>query len=243
MLIINADDWGRSVAETDTALQCFLENRVTSVSAMVFMADSERAAKLAKQHNLDVGLHLNFAEAFSGNRHSARLDECQNKIVHFLRRSRFSQLLYNPFLQKQFLISYQAQIKEFERLFERSPSHVDGHHHLHLCLNFTAAKMIPPGMKIRGHPSFWPGEKGLLNRAYRRLSDRWLAQKYRLIDYFFDLSQCLSEGRIGQVASLAKEADVELMTHPVIASELGFLLSEEFLACMQNLRISTHALR
>ena len=56
MLIINADDWGRSVAETDAAFQCYTKGRVTSVSAMVFMADSERAAELAKENELDGGL-------------------------------------------------------------------------------------------------------------------------------------------------------------------------------------------
>ena len=45
MLIINADDWGRSVAETNAALRCYEEARITSASAMVFMADSERAAE------------------------------------------------------------------------------------------------------------------------------------------------------------------------------------------------------
>jgi predicted glycoside hydrolase/deacetylase ChbG (UPF0249 family) len=48
VLIINADDWGRSPAETDAALDCFSNGRITSVTAMVFMADSKRAADLAK---------------------------------------------------------------------------------------------------------------------------------------------------------------------------------------------------
>src|SRR5437868_14435949 len=40
---LNADDWGRSGAETDAALRCYKGGRITSVSAMVFMQDSERA--------------------------------------------------------------------------------------------------------------------------------------------------------------------------------------------------------
>ncbi len=35
MLIINADDFGRSAAETDAALRCYRTARLTSVSAMV----------------------------------------------------------------------------------------------------------------------------------------------------------------------------------------------------------------
>ena len=30
MLIINADDWGRSLAETDAALECYKAGRITS---------------------------------------------------------------------------------------------------------------------------------------------------------------------------------------------------------------------
>jgi len=63
MLIINADDWGRSRTETDAALQCYEKGRITSASAMVFMEDSERAADIAKENQVDVGLHLNFSVA------------------------------------------------------------------------------------------------------------------------------------------------------------------------------------
>jgi len=37
MLIINADNWGRSAVETDAVLTCYQEGRITSVSAMMFM--------------------------------------------------------------------------------------------------------------------------------------------------------------------------------------------------------------
>ena len=70
MLIINADDWGRSRAETDAALRCYQGGRITSVSAMVFMADSERASELAKENELDMGLHLSFSEELTDVRSS-----------------------------------------------------------------------------------------------------------------------------------------------------------------------------
>ena len=46
---------------------------------MVFMADSERAAELAKENELDVGLHLNFAERFTGKRVAATLENYQRR--------------------------------------------------------------------------------------------------------------------------------------------------------------------
>ena len=72
MLIINADDWGRSIMETDATLRCYKVGRVTSVSAMMFMSDSERAAELARENGVDTGLHLNFSEPFTGK--TARKD-------------------------------------------------------------------------------------------------------------------------------------------------------------------------
>ena len=146
MLIINADDWGRSVAETDAALKCFRERRITSVSAMVFMLDSKRAAKLTKDYELDdVGLHLNFSEEFTDKSCSKTLKETQGRIIRFLKRSKYAQLLYNPFLGEAFASSYRAQVEEFMRLFEKLPSHIDGHHHMHLCANLLLGKSIPAG--------------------------------------------------------------------------------------------------
>src|SRR5436305_8482771 len=225
MLIINADDWGRSEAETDAALRCYQEGRITSVSAMVFMEDSERAAELAKDTELDVGLHLNFAEALTGKNYPAELGQYHGRIIRYLMRNKYAQLIYNPFLQKEFTYSYQAQAREFARLFGRLPSHIDGHHHMHLCGNILMSKVIPAGMKMRRNFSFWPGEKSWLNRTYRALVDRWLARKYRLTDYFFDLSQSLQEQKLDRVVALAKFSKVELMTHPIIRTESEYLLS------------------
>src|SRR6266536_3662802 len=155
MLIINADDFGRSAAETDAAHRCYQERRITSVSAMVFMADSERAAELAKENELDVGLHLNFTEKFASERIAARLANYQEKIARFLTRNRYSQILYNPFLRREFSYSCKAQVDEFARLFGKTPSHIDGHHHMHLSANMLLSDLIPAGMKVRRNFSFW----------------------------------------------------------------------------------------
>lgn len=242
MLIINADDWGRSRAETDAALRCYQGGRITSVSAMVFMADSERAAELAKENELDVGLHLNFTERFTGDRIAATLANHHDRIVRFLMRNRYSQVLYNPFLRKEFSYSYEAQAEEFMRLFGKPPSHFDGHHHMHLCANLLVDKVLPKGAKVRRNFSFWPAEKSFLNRSYRKLVDRWLSRRYRLVDYFFDLTQTIQGRKLDRVARLAATGDVELMTHPVVAMELEFLKSDEFEAVLRQLRVGGYAL-
>ena len=240
MLIINADDWGRSVLETDAALRCYKAGRVTSVSAMVFMADSERAAELAGENKIVPGLHLNFDENFTAKSNRGRVDECHGRTVRFLRGNKFAQLLYNPFLRGAFSYSCHAQFEEFMRLFGRSPSHVDGHHHMHLCANLLFSKMIPAGTQMRRNFSFWPGEKSALNRGYRRLVDRWLARRYRLTDYFFDLTQCLQEKKMSRVAELAKSSKVELMTHPAVRDEAEYLMGDTFQGFLQGLDLGSY---
>ena len=243
MLIINADDWGRSVVETDAALKCYRERRITSVSAMVLMQDSKRAARLAKDYELDdVGLHLNFSEEFTDKSCSEALKEHHGRIIRFLKRGKYAQLLYNPFLRKAFAYCYHAQVEEFMRLFEKSPSHIDGHHHMHLCANVLVSSMIPAGMKMRRNFSFWPGEKSMLNRTYRWLVDRRLACRYRLTDYFFDLTQCIEGKKLDRVAALAKSSNVELMTHPIVNEEEEYLMSDEFKVILQRLKIGGYAL-
>ncbi len=242
MLIINADDWGRSVAETDAAFRCYKANRITSVSAMVFMEDSQRAAELARDTQLDVGLHLNFSEQFTDNRCSARLKEHQKRLIRFLRQNKFAQVMYNPFLRNAFAYSYRAQAEEFVRLFGKAPSRIDGHHHMHLCANMLLSNMIPAGMRMRRNFSFWPGEKSALNRAYRRFVDRWLTRRYRLTDYFFDLTQCIEQKKLDRVVALAKSSSVELMTHPIVHSEAEYLMSDEFCGVLQRLELGSYAL-
>jgi predicted glycoside hydrolase/deacetylase ChbG (UPF0249 family) len=239
MLAVNADDWGRSRDETDVALECHRNKRITSVSAMVFMQDSERAAALAKEGNVDAGLHLNFSEPFSANPESATLVNFHRKISTFLTRNKYAQLLYNPSLRDAFVYSCGAQITEFARLYGRLPTRVDGHHHLHLCANVVVDNVIPTGIKVRRHFSFWPKEKSFFNRAYRASVDWWLARKYRLADYFFDLTQCIEEKKFYRVKALATSRDVELMTHPIVKSELKYLMGDDFGTLLEDLEVNS----
>src|SRR5438046_2805006 len=137
MIIINADDWGRSAEETDAALACYRAGRISSVSAMVFMKDSERAAALAAKHDLDVGLHLNLNLHLTGKVPCPTLAKYHNRIVKFMGVGKYTQLLYHPFLRKEFRFVYQAQMDEFVRLYRTMPTHIDGHQHRHLCTNMV----------------------------------------------------------------------------------------------------------
>jgi len=241
MLIINADDWGRSREETDAALACFRAQRVTSVSAMVFMADSERAAELAKEHNVDAGLHLNLNEVYSGTGASPKARAAHERVLRFMTRSKFAVLVYHPLLRRRFREVFQSQWDEFFRLFGKIPSHVDGHQHRHLSANILLDRIIPAGLAVRRNFSFWPGEKSAVNRTYRRYMDRWLARRYRLTDYLFNLAQCMQEPRLSRLLQLAKTASVELETHPIKRAEFTFLTDLNFLEAMGTVRLAPYS--
>ncbi|MEI6560763.1 MAG: ChbG/HpnK family deacetylase [Verrucomicrobiota bacterium] len=233
MLTINADDWGRSKAETDIAHTCHALGTVTSVSAMVFMKDSERAAEIACHEDMDAGLHLNFTEAFTGDA-PPRLREAQSRIARFLRCNKYALLFYHPLLGNAFRYVYAMQADEFHRLYGLEPSRFDGHQHMHLCSNMLFDRIIPRGSRVRGTFSFQRGDKGALNRAYRAFVKWWMTEHYAMPDYFFALSQCLGGKRLDRALELARSAQVEVMTHPVRADEYGHLTSENFRALLAD---------
>src|SRR4051812_19076803 len=100
MLIVNADDWGGWRDATDAAAACFRAGRITSATAMVFMEDSARGAGLAKDLGIEIGLHLNLTQEFTGAGVPTELQTAHARIRRFLRSSRYAVMLYHPFLQK-----------------------------------------------------------------------------------------------------------------------------------------------
>lgn len=240
MLIVNADDWGRSAEETDAALSCYVKGRISSATAMVFMGDSERAAKVGVEVGIPLGLHLNLDEPFTANVASMALRRAHDRVARFLKKGRYALLVYNPCLKSAFRDAYKGQAEEFVRLYGKAPSHVDGHHHRHLCANMVLGGIIPRGKKVRRNFSFGPGEKSLFNRAYRSLIDRSLKRRYRLTDFFFCISKCLEGQRLREVMHLAETSAVELMTHPLRENERAFLMSNDYGASLEGVKLASY---
>jgi len=236
-VIVNADDWGRDVATTRCALECVTRGAVSSVSAMVFMEDSDRAAGLARQHGVDAGLHLNLTTPFTSRKCPDRMRSQQEKVAGFLRFHRLAQALYHPGLVASFDYLVRMQFDEFERIYDASPKRVDGHHHMHLSANVLRQKLIPEGIIVRPNFSFAPRENGWLNRLYRRRQDRELARRYRIADFFFALRP-MDTARIADILGLANHFDVEVVTHPVNREEYEFLRGGGLTRCLEGVAIS-----
>lgn len=222
-LIINADDWGYDEQTTDRTLDCFNHGALSSASGMVFMQDSERAAKIAVERGFDIGLHLNLSSPFSSRAIPSPLADHQQKVRAYLRSNRFAQLVYHPGLANSFEYVVARQFEEFARLYGRTPDRIDGHHHMHLCANVLFARLLPAGTMVRRNLSFAPGEKSWMNLQYRRWVDRKLAARHPLTDHFFSLSPVQPESRLRQIFLLAQQFVVEVEAHPAIPKEQTFL--------------------
>ena len=238
VLIINADDWGRNRETTDRISECIHRKAVSSVSAMVFMEDSARAAALALEQVVDAGLHLNFTTPFSGPKVPEKLAKHQQKIASYLLRRRVNQAIFHPGLMSSFEYVVSSQLEEYGRLYNGPPARLDGHHHMHLCANVLLGALMPAGTAVRRNFSFQGGEKGFVNRGYRRLVDRLLARRYRLSDFFFSLTPLEPADRLLQIFSLSRRCIVEVETHPVEQEEYRFLTGEEFLNWTRELPLA-----
>jgi predicted glycoside hydrolase/deacetylase ChbG (UPF0249 family) len=229
LLIVNADDWGRDVRTTNSILDCVVPGGVSAVSAMVFMEDSERAAALGREHGIDAGLHLNLTTTFSAARLPVRLRERQQAIGRYLRRHRLAPYVFNPAIARACAYVVDAQLDEFQRLYGMPPARIDGHHHMHLCANVLAGRLLPARTLVRRNFCFEPGEKGRVNRAYRRCIDGILSRRHRLTDLFFSLEPIEPRTRLDHIWSFARTAVVEVETHPALVPEYQFLRSGEIL--------------
>jgi len=227
LLLVNADDFGQTKMTTDRIIECYRQKRLHSASLMVFMKDSARAAALAKKNDLPVGLHLNLTQELTGDNIASNLKERHKQTATYLKARKLNQLIYTPYLRTAFNYVFQAQWDEFCRLYGSEPSRLDGHHHMHLCLNILFSRKVPKGIRIRRNFTFGPGEKSLLNRLYRHLVDRWLTSQFLCTDSFFSITP-INKEKLRRLIFNSWTSDVEIMVHPGEDDEYLFLLSSEW---------------
>jgi predicted glycoside hydrolase/deacetylase ChbG (UPF0249 family) len=230
MLIITADDLGRDRAASDACIDCFRRKRITSASLMVFMRDSERAAGLAITEGLETGLHLNLVSPYDAPGVAESVRKSQASAVRFFRRGPWTQVVYNPFIINDIAASFLSQLEEYRRLFGTEPAHFNGHKHFHLSPHIVLGGLLPPGAAVRRSFTFNAGEKGVINRCFRRLVDTRLLKGHVSTDAFFSLQPIDDLPRLARIVDLARTASVELMVHPWRPDEFAFLKEDRFQA-------------
>jgi hypothetical protein len=147
-------------------------------------------------------------------------------------------VIFHPGLANSFEYVVRMQFEEYERLYGAPANRVDGHHHMHLCTNLAMHALLPDDVIVRRNLSFGPGEKGYLNRFYRRWQDLRLARRHRLADFFFDLRQLEPRERLAGIVGLARRFNVEVETHPIRDEEYQFLVHGEFMRLAGDVPVS-----
>lgn len=237
MIIITADDYGKTARATDGILECHAAGAVTSASAMVFMEDSERAALLAQRAGLETGLHVNFTLPFSGADVPADLRERHGRVAARLTKGDLAQIFYSRRLSGSFRRLFEAQRDEFRRLYGREPDFINGHHHMHLCANMLVGGILPKGTRVRRTFTFDRGEKGAFNRVYRRFLDAVVTRRFVSTEALFNILPLDDAARHRRIVDRAARGSVEIEVHPEIAEERAFLLGEAFRETMRAARL------
>lgn len=240
MLIINADDWGYDTHTTNRILACVERGSISSVSAMVFMEDSERAAAQARDRGIDAGLHLNLDTAFTKVRNASKLVEHQARLARFLHNP-FSRPFFHPGLVRSFEYVVSSQLAEFDRLYGAPPRRIDGHHHLHLAANVLFGGQLPLATILRPHFSWEPGEKRIRNSIFRCYAKLMLARSHRTVDGLFALPP-LEPKRLLNIFSKSRQIDIEVETHPANPLEFEFLNGGALFRLLGDIPLSRHHL-
>jgi chitin disaccharide deacetylase len=130
-LIVNADDFGRTVGVSDGILRAHREGIVTSTTAMMNMPDIERPLRLARQEpDLGLGVHL----VFTAGQPVLPADEVPTLVDskgNFLKSDVWQTSLGRMDLNELWA-EWQAQIVLFHGVFVAKPDHLDCHHFVHL---------------------------------------------------------------------------------------------------------------
>jgi predicted glycoside hydrolase/deacetylase ChbG (UPF0249 family) len=114
VLVVNADDFGRSSGVNRGVIRAHQQGVVTSATLMVRWPAAAEAAAYARRSSLSVGLHLDLGEwEYRDGEWQARYEvlteETADSVAEELSR----------------------QLEQLERLVGRPPTHLDSHQHVH----------------------------------------------------------------------------------------------------------------
>ncbi len=217
LLIVNADDLGLDVSTTDSILRCFRAGRVSSASALVWMSDSRRAAELAREANLPIRLHLNLTEPFTDPSVPADVRGRQGRMARHFARWPIAYWICNPLRQSTIEACIRDQMHQFDRLYGELPREVDGHQHVHTCLNVLLARSLGNVEAMRATFNLPPDDEGLAKRGVQRAINGAVRLRFESTQWFTYLrkgTSCRSVQDLARIIARAKTESVELMTHP-----------------------------
>lgn len=211
-LIVNADDFGLTPSVCEGILDAHEKGIVSSTTSFVNRKISKTTLKHAKLFkNLGIGIHLNITTGAPLTA-SSKIKSLMDKTGQF--RKLFPQNLYKV-KPVEIWTEWLGQIKEFERIWGRLPTHLDSHHHVHA---------YPKIWKI-----FWRMAKKFQvpfrlprNQFVKSLRQEAGQQKILLVDRVWgNLNPKIywTEPRVKSAIKKMKKGSHELVCHPAYNSK------------------------
>jgi predicted glycoside hydrolase/deacetylase ChbG (UPF0249 family) len=203
LLIVNADDFGRSAGVDDGIVRAYREGIVTSTTFMTNAPSTAYAASLARATpTLDLGVHLvlTYGRPLSD---PALIPSLVREDGSFWRPS---ELLARPIDPSDALVEYRAQYARARELAGREPTHVDTHHwvHDHPALSWAVCELArATGAAARTHT---PAQR-----------DEYRAKGVRTPDHFTREFQHPGHIEVTDLLALLSRVEdgvTELMCHP-----------------------------
>jgi predicted glycoside hydrolase/deacetylase ChbG (UPF0249 family) len=243
MLIVNADDWGLRREVTDSILECWQAGAVTSASAMVGMADSERAFALAETAEVPLGLHLNLTTPFTAAAVNGDRRRRQQRAVEYFGGQARRRHVFDPFVRGALDTCVADQLAVFAESCGRSAAHADGHEHVQVCPTVLSTRSLGEVRSLRRAHSFVAGQGSSPKRAYRGAINRIVRRRFRSIPFVSlrDLHPALGGVGLDGLLRLVELGDVEVMVHPAWEDEREVLLSSAWRRLLGELPTGSHA--
>jgi predicted glycoside hydrolase/deacetylase ChbG (UPF0249 family) len=243
MLIVNADDWGLRPEITDAILECRRAGAVTCASAMVHMEDSVRAASLAAEEDLPLGLHLNLTTPFTAAEAPVERRSRQQRAVDYFAGPRLRRFVFDPRARGALDACVADQLEAFEEAFGRPVRHADGHQHIQVCPTVLSTGSLGRLKSLRGAHSLLAGRSSPAKRAYRGIVNAFVHLRFRTARFVSlrDLHPDLGGIGLESVLRDAAHEDVEVMVHPAWEDERRVLLSAGWRQALRGLPIGSHA--
>jgi hypothetical protein len=202
-LIVNADDFGRSPGVNAGTLEAHARGIVTSATVMVLEGSAARGIRMAAEVAPRLSLGLHFAVTGGGPPAAAARDVPTLAPEGRFRRRREDLPPHLPAAEVG--AELEAQIRIFQVLARKPPTHLDSHHHA--ALHPSIAPVFAAVARGLSTPARAPNEEA--RRALR-------AAGVRTPDRFFDGFHAagVSFETLERILAEVPEGSSELMCHP-----------------------------
>ena len=182
-----------------------------------------------------MGLHLNLTFGYNGPGVPVAIRERQARLVVYF-GSRVARNVYDPRMRRVIDAAINDQLVAFHDAFGRPPTHLDGHHHIHLCPTVALSAALSGFTRARVTASGPPAPRLGVRRALAAIDNAILRRRFLTPDRFIEFP---AVGVVGLGA--ARNAAVEVMTHPAYDAERRALLAPPWAERPAGFRVGSFA--